>query len=130
MLQVAADCRHDRHEMAACCVVTFFFLLSRSMLACPPTLIGQFHNHPQFCPLLFLGKKIFLLRGSEAALRRQTQLLQRHIFCGSVDTALRTSLDSSRPDFDVTSPSTTVLSLGTKRSGSNPPARSLSYSMK
>src|SRR5580704_3328116 len=37
---------------------------------------------------------------------------------------------SSRPDLLVTKPSTTVLSLGRKRSGSKPPARSVSYSMK
>ncbi len=36
----------------------------------------------------------------------------------------------SVPDFEVTRPSTTVLPFGTKRSGSKPPARSLSYSMK
>src|SRR5580692_8087474 len=41
------------------------------------------------------------------------------------------SLVSSSPVFEVTSPSTTTLCpRGTKRSGSNPPARSLSYSMK
>jgi len=41
------------------------------------------------------------------------------------------SLLSSIPDLLVTSPSTTTLCpRGTKRSGSKPPARSLSYSMK
>jgi len=40
------------------------------------------------------------------------------------------STGSSVPDFDVTSPSTTVLPGGMKRSGSKPPARSLSYSRK
>src|SRR5205085_7023934 len=43
---------------------------------------------------------------------------------------LSSSLDSSLPDFEVTRPSTTVLPFGTKRSGSKPPARSESYSMK
>src|SRR5450830_1431468 len=43
---------------------------------------------------------------------------------------LSSSLDSSRPLFEVTRPSTTVLPFGTKRSGSKPPARSLSYSRK
>src|SRR6185312_16291949 len=41
------------------------------------------------------------------------------------------SLLSSLPDFEVTSPSTSCfLPLGKKRSGSKPPARSLSYSRK
>ena len=40
------------------------------------------------------------------------------------------SLDSSVPDFEVTRPSTTSLFFGTNRSGSKPPARSVSYSMK
>src|SRR6185312_11258334 len=43
---------------------------------------------------------------------------------------LMSSFDSSRPVFEVTRPSTTWRSLGTKRSGSKPPARSESYSMK
>jgi hypothetical protein len=43
---------------------------------------------------------------------------------------LSASFDSITPLFEVTRPSTTILPLGTKRSGSNPPARSLSYSMK
>src|SRR5262249_20625249 len=59
-----------------------------SMLACPPNLVGQFRNHPQLLPLLFLGEKISLLGGSEAALRRQTQLLQRNILCVCLDTPL------------------------------------------
>src|SRR5258707_12353346 len=42
---------------------------------------------------------------------------------------LSSSLDSSVPDFEVTRPSTTVLFFGTKRSGSNPPARSEADSM-
>src|SRR4029077_21022869 len=43
---------------------------------------------------------------------------------------LMSSFDSRRPDFEVTRPSTTVFPFGTNRSGSNPPARSVSYSMK
>src|SRR6201991_77989 len=43
---------------------------------------------------------------------------------------LSSSLDSSLPLLVVTRPSTAVLPLGRKRSGSNPPARVLSYSRK
>src|SRR6202042_2205845 len=41
-----------------------------------------------------------------------------------------TSASSSSPRLVVTSPSTTCLPLGTNRSGSKPPERSSSYSMK
>src|SRR4051794_27419488 len=50
-------------------------------------------------------------------------------FAASSMRRLIISFDSSCPVFDVTRPSTTVLSLGSKRSGSKPPARSESYSM-
>src|SRR4051794_22890157 len=43
---------------------------------------------------------------------------------------LSSSLDSSSPRLVVTRPSTTVLPLGTKRSGSKPPERASSHSMK
>src|SRR4249920_1577131 len=43
---------------------------------------------------------------------------------------LISSFDSSRPLFVVTRPSTVVLSFGSIRNGSKPPARSVSYSMK
>ena len=51
-------------------------------------------------------------------------------FAASSMRRLISSLDSSVPVFEVTRPSTTFLPFGTKRSGSKPPARSLSYSMK
>src|SRR5690606_6532129 len=51
-------------------------------------------------------------------------------FAASSILRLISSLDSSSPVFDVISPSTTVLFLGTKRKGSKPPARAESYSMK
>src|SRR4029079_13441153 len=51
-------------------------------------------------------------------------------FAASSMRRLISSLDSSVPVFEVTRPSTTCLPLGTKRKGSKPPARSLSYSMK
>ena len=51
-------------------------------------------------------------------------------FAASSIRRFSSSLDSSVPDFDVTRPSTTNFPFGTKRSGSKPPARSLSYSMK
>ena len=71
----------------------------------------------------------FLGRG-EAALRRQAELVDVDEFRRLVDAALELVLLSSVPLFEVTRPSTTVLPFGTKRSGSKPPARSVSYSMK
>src|SRR5262245_4997124 len=43
---------------------------------------------------------------------------------------LISSFGSSRPLFEVTRPRTTVLSFGSIRNGSKPPARAVSYSMK
>ena len=43
---------------------------------------------------------------------------------------LRSSFFSSPGTFELMSPSTTVLPFGTNRSGSKPPARSVSYSRK
>ena len=51
-------------------------------------------------------------------------------FAASSMRRLSSSLLSSVPLLEVTRPSTTVLSFGTRRSGSKPPARSESYSMK
>src|SRR6185503_3953599 len=52
-------------------------------------------------------------------------------FAASSMRRFNSSLVSSVPDLLVTSPSTTtLLPLGTNRSGSKPPARSVSYSMK
>src|SRR5262245_22251148 len=51
-------------------------------------------------------------------------------FAASSMRRLSSSLLSSAPLLEVTRPSTTILPLGTKRSGSKPPARALSYSMK
>src|SRR5258708_17174495 len=50
-------------------------------------------------------------------------------FSASLMRALMSPFFSSVPDFEVTRPSTIcLLPFGTKRSGSNPPARSVSYS--
>src|SRR5579862_3051162 len=51
-------------------------------------------------------------------------------FAASSILRLSVSLVSSVPRLVVTSPSTTYLSLGTNRSGSNPPERASSYSRK
>jgi hypothetical protein len=51
-------------------------------------------------------------------------------FAASSMRRLMSSRLSSRPLLVVTRPSTTTLPFGTKRSGSKPPARALSYSRK
>src|SRR3954454_13214419 len=51
-------------------------------------------------------------------------------FAASSIRRFRSSLSSSSPDLVVTRPSTTCLPSGTKRSGSQPPDRSPSYSRK
>src|SRR5262249_32198782 len=71
----AAGCRRDRREMAIC-------------FASSPYLSGDFHDHPELCPLLLLGKDIAFLAGGEAALRRQAKLVERHEFGGLVDPPL------------------------------------------
>src|SRR6185503_5579322 len=51
-------------------------------------------------------------------------------FAASSIRLLRKSFSSKAPVLEETRPSTTFLPLGTKRSGSKPPARALSNSMK
>ena len=86
-----------------------------------PNLFREFNDHAKLGPLLFLREHIAFFGRGKAALRRERQLIQRHVFRGFLDTAF--DLGSSRPLFEVTRPSTTVLSLGSIRNGSKPPAR-------
>src|SRR6185503_2814563 len=54
----------------------------------PPYLVRQFDDHAQLRPLILLGEHIALLSRGEAALRRKTKLLERHVFGRLVDAAL------------------------------------------
>src|SRR6185312_12539943 len=62
----------------------------------PPNLGRQFHDHPQLCPLLVLGEHIALLGRSKSTLRRQAELVERHIFRRLVDAALELVLALQR----------------------------------
>src|SRR5688572_444036 len=53
-----------------------------------PHLVRQFHDHAQLRPLLLVGEDVAFLGRSEAALRRQRELLERRKFCRLVDPAL------------------------------------------
>src|SRR5262249_40791211 len=63
-----------------------FAVAITSVLA--PNLLGQLHNHAQLGPLLLLGKQVALLGRSEAALRRERELVEVDVFCRLTDTAL------------------------------------------
>src|SRR5262245_22501959 len=56
-------------------------------LSSPPDFAGDVCDHPQFRPLLVLGQDIAFLGGGKAALRRETELLERSKFARFVDTA-------------------------------------------
>ena len=64
----AAGCRHGRRGTAA------WFAGSSAL---PPHFLGDFHDHPELRPLLVLGQDIAFLGRGEAALRRQTELIER-----------------------------------------------------
>ena len=96
-----------------------------------PHLLGQLYHHAQLRPLLVLGQRVAFLGRGEAALRRQAELIERNVFRGLLDAALDgRPCSPAAPVLVVTRPSTTWRSFGTSLSGSKPPARSLSYSMK
>src|SRR5439155_15298186 len=57
-----------------------------------PYLAGDLADHPQLRPLLLLGEDVALFGGGEAALRRQTELLERGEFAGFLDAALDVDL--------------------------------------
>src|SRR5580704_9615175 len=51
----------------------------------PPDFARDLDDHPQLGPLLLLGEVIAFLGRSEAALWRQTELVERDIFCCLLD---------------------------------------------
>src|SRR5450756_9043 len=53
-----------------------------------PNLVGELNNHPQLGPLLVLGQHVAFFGGSEAALGRQAQLIERDIFGCLLDALL------------------------------------------
>src|SRR6204780_453261 len=54
----------------------------------PPHLLGDFADHPQLRPLFLFGESIAFLGRGEAALRRQTELLEIGEFCSFLDAPL------------------------------------------
>src|SRR5829696_2864032 len=54
----------------------------------PPHLFGDLDDHAQLGPLLVLGKRVALLGGGKAALRREAELVEIDVFAGLVDPAL------------------------------------------
>src|SRR5678816_2750959 len=50
-----------------------------------PNFLGQFHDHAELRPLLVLGEDIAFLGRCEAALRRETKLVDVDEFRGFVD---------------------------------------------
>src|SRR5919108_2039498 len=61
--------------------------LALKLLSSPPHFAGDVGDHPQFRPLLVLGEDIAFLGGGKAALRRETELLERSKFARFVDAA-------------------------------------------
>src|SRR5215211_1834984 len=53
-----------------------------------PHLFGDLDDHAQLGPLLVLGKRVALLRGGKAALRREAELVEMDVFAGLVNPAL------------------------------------------
>ena len=66
----------------------------------------------------------------EAALRAERQLVERDVARRLVDPPLELVLALELGALEVMRPSTTVLPLGTKRSGAKSPERASSYSRK
>src|SRR5215510_10500454 len=54
----------------------------------PPHLLRQLHHHPQLRPLLLLAEHVAFLGRGEAALRREAELINRHVATGVLDAAL------------------------------------------
>jgi len=76
----------------------------------PHNLFRDIDREPQLRPLLFLGEDVTPLRSSEAALRRNRELIQGHEFgCFFQPTPLMSSFFSSSPVFEVMTPTTTIL---------------------
>src|SRR5262252_5535658 len=80
-----------------------------------PDLVGEFDDHAQFRPLLFLGQDVAFLGRGEAALRRQAELLERSEFARFLDAALDIVLLLECAALGGDEPSTTtLLPLGRK----------------
>src|SRR5262249_1500662 len=101
-------------------------LASSSDRASSPHLIRHLDDPPQLRPLLVLGQDIAFLARGEAALRGKAELVEIDEFRRLVDAALERVLLLERPALGGDEAEHHHLA----RSGSKPPARSLSYSMK
>jgi hypothetical protein len=57
-------------------------------LVIPPNFLCELHDHTQLRPLFLLGKDIAFLGGGKAALGREAQLLEPHVFRRLIDAPL------------------------------------------
>ena len=81
-------------------------------------------------PLLIFSQEVSFLGRGKAALRRQAELIEADVFGGGLDAAFKLILGFQIPALRGHQAQHHGLVLGTSRSGSNEPARSVSYSMK
>ena len=87
-------------------------------------------DEPQLGHLLVVGELVALDRGREPALRRQAQLVERHVLRRLVDAALEGVLALQLGALGGDEAEHDRLPGGTNRSGAKPPDRSSSYSRK
>ena len=105
-------------------------LANRCRVPLAPDLARGFDDEPQLGDFFIEGQRVAVDRRRKAALRAEAKLIERHVLGGLVDPALQLVLVFERPALGGDRPSTTILPLGTKRSGSKPPERASSYSRK
>src|SRR5476651_2727572 len=77
-----------------------------------PDFFGDFHDHLELSPLLVLGQNVAFLGGSEAALWRQTKLVEIDELGGLIDEALELVLGFKPPAFRGDEPEHHGLALG------------------
>ena len=97
----------------------------------PQTSCADFDDQRQLPLLVVHGHRIAHEIAGEAALRAETQLIERQVLRRLVDAALEDVLRSRAPaSWSRRGRGSTCLPFGTCRSGVKSPARSVSYSMK
>src|SRR5580704_12530777 len=78
----------SKTEIACGSTTGDFFWRMVSATASAPHLFGNLDHHAQLRPLFFLGEHVAFLGGSEAALRREAELVEGGPFGRLVDAAL------------------------------------------
>ena len=104
--------------------------IGRESLRVVPNIARQIADQLKLAVLRLDGEWIAGVEAGKAALRTDREPVHRHKFDRLVDAPFKNSLSSSSGTFVETSPSTTDLCFGTKRSGVKLPARGVSYSSK